>query len=497
MSRSLWIAVLLVAAAAGGAGGGYWFAQHRSQPSQASSSVAAEVHAHVHPAPGGPQAERRILYYKDPRGRPDFSPVPKKDEMGQDYIPVHEGEEEGVSTRPAPPPSQPAPAAGERKILYYRNPMGLPDVSPVPKKDSMGMDYIPVYEGEDSGDGSTVAVSLDRVQRLGVRTETVSPRALGRVIRAAATVQFDERRLAVIAPRFEGWIEKLHLNATGAPVRRGQVLMEVYSPEVAQAEQEYVLAATRQAASEGNVPASRIGTETLIAAALDRLSNLAVPEEELQRLQRQRTAKRTITLRSPITGLVVEKAAVAGMRFMAGEPLYRIADTSRMWLIAEVFEQDLGQIAIGQPAKIMLKAFPGRLFEGRIAFVSPTLNRETRSVQVRIEIANPADELKADMYATVELAAAESPTALAVPESAVIDSGRRQVVLVERGGGRYEPRAIRTGARGDGYIEVLDGLQEGETVVVSATFLIDAESNLQAALRAFTAGEMQPGEVRR
>jgi RND family efflux transporter MFP subunit len=380
----------------------------------------------------------------------------------------------------------------ERKVLYYRNPMGLPDTSPVPKKDSMGMDYIPVYEGEAADDGSVVKVSPARVQMLGVRTEPVSLRTLMRPVRAVGTVQFSERQQTVVSTKFEGWIEKLDVNTTGEPVRRGEPLMQIYSPLLVQTQQEYVDVAKMAASLPGTDTESETAAARLVEGAVQRLRYLDVPQAELQRLQRDQQANRTIAWPAPFSGVVLEKMVFEGMRFMPGEPLYKIAGISPIWVIAEVFEQDLAHVAVGQPATITVKAYPGRSFQGRVAYIYPTVGQKTRTGTVRIEIPNPGGELKSDMYASVELDAhATASKVLTVPDSAVIDNGVRQVVLIERAEGQFEPRSVKLGAKADGYTEILDGVDEGEKVVISANFLIDAESNLKAALSSFTAGEHQ------
>jgi Cu(I)/Ag(I) efflux system membrane fusion protein len=352
----------------------------------------------------------------------------------------------------------------------YRNPMGAPDTSAVPKKDSMGMDYIPVCEDtEESQDGTFVKVSLDRVQRLGVRSEVVEERTLARTVRAFASVQYDERRQAAIAPKFGGWIEKLAVNATGDTVRRGQTLFEAYSPELNVLQQEWHLAGRSSYAS-------------------DKLRNLDYPATELEKLRRGERP-RTVAIPSPVDGTVVEKMAVEGARFRAGEELFRIVDTSTMWVLAEVYEQDIAFAKVGDMAKVTVNSWPDRPFPGRVVFIYPSVGKESRTARLRIEVANPDGLLRADMAATVEIEAPIPGRWVAVPDSAVIDSGTRQVVLVERGEGRYEPRPVKLGARVSGYVQVLDGLKSGERVVTSATFLIDAESNLRAALAAFTAGD--------
>jgi Cu(I)/Ag(I) efflux system membrane fusion protein len=431
--------------------------------------------------------ERQPLYYQDPSGKPDYSPGPKKDAQGRDYVPVYEdtGASPAPVNAPAPPPG------GERKILYYRNPMGLPDTSPVPKKDSMGMDYIPVYADEGSATvPGTVAISPERIQMLGVRTEAVTRRSMAHTVRAVGTVAADERRIGVVNPKFEGWIEKLLVNTTGQTVRRGEVLLEVYSPDLVLAQREYLVARSAAADMAHADAMARDNAKAIADAALSRLKNWDISADQLTRLQRTGSATRTLTLRAPIGGIVMDKQAVEGLHFGAGDMLYRIVDLSTVWLLADVYEQDLAQIRPGQSAAISVQAYPGRAFEGRVAFIYPTVNAQTRTAKVRIEVPNPALLLKTDMYATVEITApADSTTVLAVPDSAVLDTGTRQTVLVDRGEGRFEPRAVKLGARVGGYAAVLDGVHEGEKVVTGANFLIDAESNLRAALQAFTAPE--------
>jgi Cu(I)/Ag(I) efflux system membrane fusion protein len=383
--------------------------------------------------------------------------------------------------------SEQAGVKAERKILYYRNPMGLPDTSPVSKKDPMGMDYTPVYEGEEpASDGPVVKISVDKVQKLGVRTEAAAPRELIRTVRAVATIQADERRLHTVTPRFEGWIQKLYVNTTGQSVRRGEALMDVYSPDLITAQQEYLIAWKGVQTVKGGSPEVQASMQQLVDSALQRLRNWDISETELRHLQQEGKARRFLTLRSPVNGVVLEKPAVQGMRFMPGEMLYQIADLSTVWLLADVFEQDLGMVHQGQPAKIRVDAYPEKTFDGKVTFIYPTVTAETRTAKVRIELANAQGLLKPAMYATVEFASFHSKDkALTVPDSAVLDTGTRQLVLVQRGEGQFEPRLVKLGMHADGYFEVLEGVKAGENVVVSANFLIDAESNLKAALGSF------------
>lgn len=409
------------------------------------------------------------------------------------------GQRGGAADAPAAVGQMPAVQAsgsGSRRILYYRHPMGM-GTSPVPMKDNMGMDYVPVYEGEQA-QGPVVQVSPERVQTLGVTSEEVGRRPIDRVVRAVGTVQADERRLHAISPRFEGWAEKLLANTTGAAVRAGQPLMEVYSPDLITAQQEYSIAWKGLQEVSGAGPEIRRSMETLAQGSLERLRNWDISEQEIRRLQAGEPVGRTLLLRSPVDGIVLEKMVVEGMRFMPGETLYRLADLRSVWVQAEVFEQDLALVRTGQPARIEVSAYPGERFEGRVSFVYPTVTPETRTARVRIELPNRDGRLKPDMFGTVELDAAGEEAPIAVANAAVLDSGTRQLVLIERGTGRYEPREVKLGRRGERYTEVLEGVAEGERVVTSANFLIDAESNLKSALGGFGAhahvGENPPAE---
>ena len=375
-------------------------------------------------------------------------------------------------------------AKSERKVLYYRNPMGLPDTSPVPKKSPDSMDYVPVYEGEEPATGvPLVKISVDKVQKLGVHTEPAALRELTRTVRAVGIVQASERGLYTVAPRFEGWIQKLYVNTTGQAVRKGQPLMDIYSPDLITAQQEYLIAMKgMQSVKEGS-PEVQASMHQLMESALQRLRNWDISEAELKQLQKDGKTRQYLTLRSQANGVVLEKPSIEGKRFMAGEMLYQIADLSSVWLLAEVFEQELGLVRHGQAVKIRVDAYPGKTFTGTVTFIYPTVTPETRTAKVRIELPNPGGLLKPAMYASVEMAATRSAgQALAVPDSAVLDTGARQLVLVQREEGKFEPRTVKVGMRADGYIEVLEGVKAGENVVVSANFLIDAESNLKAVI---------------
>ena len=403
------------------------------------------------------------------------------------------GRHNAGSESPAAATNSAGGAKDGRKLLYYRNPMGLPDTSPVPKKDPMGMDYIAVYEGEETGGSSSssgsstqITISTEKVQRLGVRTEAAKPRMLDRTVRAAGRIEPDERRTYAIAPKFEGYVERLHVNATGQAIGKGQSLFEFYSPELVSAQREYAVAMQGVQAMNNAGSESQDAMKRLAEASLTRLKNWDISEDQIKALAASGETKHTLTFRSPVSGIVTEKKALQGMRFMPGESLYQIADLSSIWVIADVFEQDIGLVKAGAKAQIRINAYPGKTFSGALTYVYPTLTTETRTVPVRIELANPGNLLKPGMFAEVELPVGATAAVLTVPNSAVIDSGTRRIVLVQSGEGRYEPREVKTGARSDQHVEVISGVKDGELVVVAANFLIDAESNLKAALSGMT-----------
>jgi membrane fusion protein, copper/silver efflux system len=472
--RHLASAIVLALGVSAGAAGGYWYA--RLPAGVPASDIAPENMAAA-------AAERRILYYRDPTGAPYWAAEPKKDADGRDYLPVYEDEEISFEPRAKTPP---ATAGGPRKILYYRNPMGLPDTSPVPKKDWMGMDYIPVYEGEEQDDGKTVKVSLDKVQRSGVRTEAIEARVVVRPVRAVGTVTHDESRLTVVTMRSDGFVEDLFVSRTGQHVRAGEPLFRVYSADIQRAQIDLLIAMGTSQRGSG-VPAADANRN--LEGALQRLRNLAIPESRIREVREKGVNPRTVDWPAPATGDVIEKKIINGQRVQAGQELYRIADHSHLWVVADVAEADLSAIKMGSRATVMVRAYAAQAIEGEVTFIYPELRAETRTARVRIEIPNPDGRLKVDMYADVVFQTGAAEPVAAVPASAVIDSGTRQVVLVAKGEGRFEPRPVKLGVRGDGYVEVLEGVSKGEEVVTSATFLIDAESNLKAALQAFTQPE--------
>jgi Cu(I)/Ag(I) efflux system membrane fusion protein len=364
----------------------------------------------------------------------------------------------------------------ERKILFYRNPMGLRDTSPVPKKDWMGMDYIPVYADEANDAPGTVRINPAKVQRAGVRTEEVRRHTLLRTVRAVGTIEPDESRLAIVTARFGGFVEELFVPVTGATVRAGAPLLRVWieSADILQKQSDLLTAL-------------RGGRPEDIDRATRNLKLFGIPDPVIARARETREPVRSIVLTAPADGTVMQKPALVGMRFAPGDTLFRTADLSKVWIIAQVSERDLGLVRVGQPARIKVKAYADAPRDGRVGFVYPELNLATRTALVRIELANGDGLLKAGLYADVEIDTRSENAVVAVPESAIIDSGSRRVAFVAKGEGVFEPRDLVLGRRGNGFAEVREGLGEGEMIVVTGNFLIDAESNLRAALATFTA----------
>jgi membrane fusion protein, copper/silver efflux system len=423
------------------------------------------------------------IYFRDPDGKPLYSLTPRKTADGRDYRAVPAGADVSFDEpEEASAESKSGETKTERKVKYYRNPMGLPDTSPVPKKDSMGMDYIPVYEGEETDDGS-VKLSPGKIQRTGAKSEPVVRRPVRSIIRAPGTIQEDERRVSVVALRFEGFVESVANVTTGDHVHKGQALMNVYSPALSSAAAEYLSA----------INAGATGKE--LKGARRRLENLATPELAIKELERTREISLSIPWLAPQDGDIVERNAVNGMRAGPGNVLFKIADHQLVWVLLDVAERDLAQVAVGTKVTIRPRGLGGRTFTGEVALIYPHLMAQTRTARIRVELPNPDELLRPEMYVDAEIETGTADPVLAVPESAVLDSGMRRAVLVEKGEGRFEPREVKLGRRGGGYIEIAQGLSEGEAVVTSAIFLIDAESNLKAALKGFAeASGSQTGE---
>jgi Cu(I)/Ag(I) efflux system membrane fusion protein len=374
--------------------------------------------------------------------------------------------------------------SGERKIAYYKSSMNPGETSPQPGKDSMGMDMVPVYEGA-ANESQTIAIDPSTIQTMGIRTAEVTRGPLRRLIRTVANVDYDETALADVTTKYKGWIEKLYVDATGALVNPGDALFEIYSPELYSAQTEYLAALSSQSGS----PSAE--DRALLESARTKLKFYDISDAQIAELEKTRQATKTLTITAPIAGFVVEKNVVAGQMVDAGMKLYRLADIGVVWVYAQVYEQDLSAVQLGQEATMTLSYLPDRKFRGRVTYIYPTVDEKTRTARVRMEFHNPGYFLKPGMFATVELVADLAPLALLVPDSAVLRSGEKNTVFIALPGGKFEARTVALGVQAqDDMDQVLNGLEAGERVVTSGQFMLDSESQLREAIQKMS----NPGE---
>jgi Cu(I)/Ag(I) efflux system membrane fusion protein len=368
---------------------------------------------------------------------------------------------------------------GERKIAFYRSPMDPRQTSPVPRKDEMGMDYVAVYEDEQAGSKveglAPVRLDAERRQMLGVRTVQVAEGPLGGEIRTTGRVVVDETRVRKVNVKIEGFVEKLFVDSPGQKVSKGQPLFRLYSPELLAAQNEFLLALKTRAALGSSVS----GTE-LVESARKRLGLWDIPEAAIQELERSGIPTKTITIPSPVAGVVTMKSVVEGARISSMEAPFEITDLSSVWVVADIYEAELSQIRVGMTATLTLAAFPGRVFQGRVHFLEPVLDPKTRTAKVRITFANPSGDLRPELFGDVLLKSA-TRKGLLVPSDAVLDAGLRKVVFVEESENRFVPREVKVGAASGEMVEILSGLEKGESVASGAAFLLDSESRLRSA----------------
>jgi Cu(I)/Ag(I) efflux system membrane fusion protein len=387
----------------------------------------------------------------------------------------------------------------DRRILYYRSPMNPQVTSPTPKKDPMGMDFVPVYADQAENQGAPAApdagphavhIEARVIQETGVTTQKAERRIVNRTVRTVGVVQPDERRLHSVTVKFAGWVEQLYVNFTGDRVRKGARLATIYSPELLATQREYLLA-LRYARSVGQRASPDIRTEAdnLLQSARRRLLLWDISERQIEELTRRGKPTRSMTIHAPADGVVLEKSITAGVQVQPGMTLLRIADLRDVWVFAQIYPYQLPWLRKGQVAQIQLSGIPGRSLQGRVNYIQPVVSPEARTVEVRIEVAQPGDAivLKPNMYADVEIQSPVQQEAVAIPEQSIIRSGERNVGIVALGNGYFEPRDLKLGAAGGGYVEILDGIRAGEEVVTSAQFLLDSESNLRTALGAMGA----------
>lgn len=435
------------------------------------------------PAPQPPVAAtgKKIKYYQSPMMPEERSQTPGKDTMGDEMVPVYEGEMPGAPQAAEPPASQAQSTqpseGGAKKILYYKSTMIPGEVSQTPRKDSMGMDMVPVYEGEEAT-GATIAIDPVTQQNMGIRTAPVTRGPLRKNVRTVGFFAYNETTLVDVTTKFGGWIERLYVNTTGTPVKEGEALFSIYAPDLYRTQYDYVIAAS--AAAKTPSPT----TQSIKQATLQKLMLYDISENQIRELERTNQPQRTLVVYAPRAGIVVEKAMLQGARVEAGQRIYQLANLSTVWLMAQIYEADLPFIREGQEATVTLPYFPGHSFSGKLVYIYPTLDEKTRTVQVRFEFDNPEGLLKPGMYANLDITSEISPSVILVPDMAVLRSGERNTVFVVREGGKFDPREIRLGARAeDNMYEVLSGLSDGEVVVTSGQFMLDSESQLHEAIQ--------------
>lgn len=382
-------------------------------------------------------------------------------------------------------PDAASTATGERKVKYYKSSMTPGETSPTPRKDSMGMDMVPVYEDDASAQSNAISIDPVTTQNMGLRTTLVTRGPLRRLIRTVGTIDYNETALADVTTKFRGWVEKLHVDSTGEQVHRGEPLFDIYSPELYSAQQEYVLAL--------NAGTNTSAAASLVTSALTKLKFFDISDEQIAELNRTRAPAKTLRISAPQDGFVMEKSIVEGQMVDPGMKLYRLADLGLVWVQAQIYEQDLPFLNLGQEATVTLSYLPDREFRGRVTYIYPNIDEKTRTARVRMEFHNPGYFLKPGMFATVEVASELEPSAILVPGSAVLRSGEKNTVFVALGDGKFEPRTVVLGSQAEhDHYQVLSGLEENDRIVTSGQFLLDSESQLREAIQKMTEPNFQP-----
>jgi RND family efflux transporter MFP subunit len=436
-----------------------------------------------------PPAERKIKYWVSPMDPKFIRDKPGKDPMGMDLVPVYEA---GPAAAAAPAPG----AKKERKVKYWVDPMDPNYVRNKPGKAPCGMDLVPVYEEEGEAAPGAIAVSPATIQSMGVRTAKVEVRPLSRMTLAVGMVTFDERNLNVITTKVDGWVDRLNINATGDPVRRGQTLLSIYSPELVSAQEEYLLA-VRNLKVMKNSPVKELaeGAQRLVAASRRRLAYFDISAAQINELERTGQVRKHLTLYSPANGIVTKRMTTQGMYTKAGMPLLELADLSTIWVDADIYQYELPWIQVGQTVTMSLEYLPGESFQGKIDYIYPYLKEATRTARVRLRFPNPQLKLKPEMFAQVRIESPVTYNAVVVPADAVIDTGLKQHVFIALGQGHFEPREVKLGIMGnDDVREVLSGLKGGEDVVTSAQFMLDSESRFREAVQLMMPGMEMGGK---
>ena len=380
---------------------------------------------------------------------------------------------------------------GKRKVLYYQNPMNPTETSQTPMKASDGKDYIPVYEEKEASINLTtsenhfVVIDPSIVQKMGVQIDTVKKGILSRNVRTVGKVEVDETKQRSINSKINGWVEKLYIDFTGKSVSKGQPLMEIYSPELVSTQEEYLQALVHEEHMENStLSGAKTGAVSLVESAKRRLKNWDISDTDIKKLEDSEDVKKTMTLYSPSNGFVLDKMVVQGQNISSGMELLKLADLSTVWILADVYQHELSSVKIGQNVDVELSYLSGKKFAGKVTFIYPTMNEETKTAKIRIEVKNsPQIEFKPGMFATVEINSTSGKQELIVSDQSIIRTGKNDVVIVSIGGGKFDPREVTLGNSFNGYSEVLNGLHAGESYVVSSQFLIDSESNIKTAIK--------------
>lgn len=371
-----------------------------------------------------------------------------------------------------------------KKVLFYRNAMNPSVTSPIPKKDSMGMDYVAVYADGEKSDGPSGTVKIDPtvVQNIGVRTAIVNIEPLSKTIRALGRVDFDEENMARLHPKTEGWIADIYVDKTGQTVTKDNILVSIYSPQLVSTQEEYLLALKNEKALEQSpFKDVRDGARSLVKSSRDRLSFLDVPNHQIIELEKSKKVKKNLHIHTPVAGTVLRIDARKGQYVTPQTELYMIADLSKVWVIAEIYEYELPWIKQGDRAEVTLISVPGKIFKGTVDYIYPYAEAKTRTTKVRLVFENDDLRLRPDMFAEVKISVQNQKDALVIPSEALIRSGDNTQVFLVKGSGKYEPRFVKLGIESQGKVSILSGLKEGDEVVTSAQFLIDSESKLREA----------------
>lgn len=377
-------------------------------------------------------------------------------------------------------------AQKEKKVLYWRAPMNPSETYDKPGKSRMGMDLVPVYEDEGSSAG-TVTINGSIQQNMNVKTAVVEDKDLNSQVITNGILRTDEQKEYIINTKVSGWVEKLYVNYTGQKVKKGQKLIDIYSPELVAAQQELITAMSYGASVVGSSEKSIANSgEELIKNSVRKLELLDVPDVEIERIQNTKEIKKYITLYAPFDGTVIQKNIIEGQKIMAGMPLLDIANLNNLWLTADIYEYELPKIKLGSSAEITYSFLPGKKFNSKISFIYPTLDEKTRTVKVRFDIPNYNDQLMPSMFANIVIKGRQLGNHPVIPEQAVLRTGQKNIIILALGGGKFKPVDVKLGDYADGYYQVLDGIMAGDTIVTSAQFLIDSESNLRAAVTQFS-----------